>query len=87
MTRCLRRTLTASATRSRPTLLGIASAHPPFEVTQEETWQFFERVSSVPFVKRIVESTKVKKRHIMWDPDSLQEASWSAHRRPDGRPQ
>ena len=63
--------LPASATRSRPTLLGIASAHPPFEVTQEETWQFFQRVSTVPFVKRIVESTKVKKRNIIWDPDSL----------------
>ena len=79
--------LTASATRSRPTLLGIASAHPPFEVTQEETWQLFERMSSVPFVKRLVESTKVKKRHIMWDPDRLLGGRWPAHRRPDGRPQ
>ncbi|MGO8852711.1 type III polyketide synthase [Mycobacterium sp.] len=67
--------LPASATPSRPTLLGIASAHPPFEVTQEETWQFFQNVSSVPFVKRIVESTKVKKRHIIWDPDTLTEVS------------
>ena len=67
--------LTASAARHRPTLLGIASAHPPFEVTQEESWQFFERVSAVPFVKRIVESTKVKKRHIMWEPDALPEAA------------
>ena len=66
---------TASAVRHRPTLLGIASAHPPFEVTQEETTQFFKRVSTVPYVKRIVESTKVDKRHIMWDPDSLQEVS------------
>jgi predicted naringenin-chalcone synthase len=65
----------ASAVRHRPTLLGIASAHPPFEVTQEETAQFFKKVSTVPYVKRIVESTKVEKRHIMWDPDSLQEAS------------
>ena len=40
--------LPANATPSRPTLLGIASAHPPFEVTQEESWQFFERVSTVP---------------------------------------
>ena len=44
-------------------------------MTQEETWQLFERMSSVPFVKRIVESTKVKKRHIMWDPDRLLEAA------------
>ena len=29
--------VTASAVHHRPTLLGIASAHPPFEVTQEET--------------------------------------------------
>lgn len=67
--------VTASAVRQRPTLFGIASAHPPFEVTQEQTWQFFQRVSTVPFVKRIVESTKVKKRHIIWDPDSLAEVA------------
>ena len=72
--------VTASATRNRPTLLGIASAYPPFEVTQEQTWQLFERMSSVPFVKRIVESTKVKKRQIMWDPDRLPEVRWPAHR-------
>ncbi|MGZ4584398.1 MAG: type III polyketide synthase [Mycobacterium sp.] len=66
---------TASAVHLRPTLLGIASAHPPFEVSQEETVQFFKRVSTVPFVKRIVDSTKVEKRHIMWDPDSLDEVS------------
>src|ERR1700758_45917 len=67
--------VTASAVRHRPTLLGIASAHPPFEVTPEKTAQFFEQVSTVPYVMRIVESTKVQKRHIMWDPDSLQEVS------------
>jgi predicted naringenin-chalcone synthase len=67
--------VTASAVHHRPTLLGIASAHPPFEVTQEGTTQFFKRVSTVPYVKRIVESTRVQKRHIMWDPDRLQEVS------------
>jgi predicted naringenin-chalcone synthase len=67
--------VTASAVHHRPTLLGIASAHPPFEVTQEQTAQFFKRVSTVPYVKRIVESTKVERRQIMWDPDTLQEAS------------
>jgi predicted naringenin-chalcone synthase len=67
--------VTANAVPHRPTLLGIASAHPPFEVTQEKTARFFEQVSTVPYVKRIVESTKVQKRHIMWDPDSLQEVS------------
>jgi predicted naringenin-chalcone synthase len=65
----------ASAVHHRPTLLGIASAHPPFEVTQEETAQFFNSVSTVPYVKRLIESTKVQKRHIMWDPDSLREVS------------
>jgi predicted naringenin-chalcone synthase len=67
--------VTASAARHRPTLLGIASAHPPFEVSQEETAEFFKRVSTVPYVKRIVESTKVQKRQIMWDPDRLREVS------------
>ena len=58
----------------RPTLLGIASAYPPFEVTQEESADFFSRAStSVRFAKRIVESTTVKKRQIMWDPDRLPE--------------
>ncbi len=66
---------TAGAVHHRPTLLGIASAHPPFEVNQEQTAEFFKRVSTVPYVKRIVESTKVRKRHIMWDPDSLREVS------------
>lgn len=63
--------LRASVPHRRPTLLGIASAHPPFAVSQQETWEFFQQVSSVPFVKRIVASTKVNKRHIMWDPGSL----------------
>src|ERR1700758_509178 len=67
--------VTASAVHHRPTLLGIASAHPPFQVTQEETAHFFKRVSTVPYVKRIVESTKVQKRSIIWNPDTLQEAS------------
>jgi predicted naringenin-chalcone synthase len=57
--------------RLRPTLLGIASAYPPFEVTQQESWElFFQHLSTlVPYAKRIVESTGVKKRHIMWNPD------------------
>jgi predicted naringenin-chalcone synthase len=55
--------------RLRPTLLGISSAHPPFEVTIQESWeQHFRHMSpTVPFAKRIVESTGVKKRYIMWD--------------------
>ena len=67
--------VSANAVQHRPTLLGISSAHPPFEVTQEQTAALFQRMSTVPYVKRIVESTKVKKRQIMWDPDSLQEVS------------
>src|SRR6201997_1260183 len=67
--------VTASAVHHRPTLLGLPSAPPPSEVTQEDTAHFFKRVSTVPYVKRIVESTKVQKRSIIWNPDTLQEAS------------
>src|SRR6201991_5388925 len=63
----------ASPVRLRPTLLGLSSAHPPFEVTMQESWlHLFQHMSpQVPFAKRIVESTGVKKRHIMWHPDML----------------
>jgi predicted naringenin-chalcone synthase len=66
---------TANAVRLRPTLLGIASAHPPFEVTMRESWErLFQHMSPpVRFGQRIVESTAVQKRHIMWDPDTLPE--------------
>ena len=66
---------TANAVRLRPTLLGIASAHPPFEVTMQESWErLFQHMSpQVRFGQRIVESTAVQKRHIMWDPDTLPE--------------
>ena len=39
----------------------------------QESWELlFQHMSQpVPFAKRIVESTGVKKRHIMWDPDML----------------
>src|ERR1700752_4648952 len=65
--------LTANGVRLRPTLLGLSSAHPPFEVTMQESWELlFQHMSQpVPFAKRIVESPGVKKRHIMWDPDML----------------
>jgi predicted naringenin-chalcone synthase len=61
--------------RLRPTLLGIASAHPPYEITQEESWEiFFQHLQpQVPFAKRMVESTGVRKRHIMWDPNRQKE--------------
>ena len=66
---------TANAVRLRPTLLGMASAHPPFEVTMQESWDLlFQHMSpQVRFGKRIIESTAVQKRHIMWDPNTLQE--------------
>lgn len=66
---------TANAVRLRPTLLGMASAHPPFEVTMQESWELlFQHMSpQVRFGKRIIESTAVQKRHIMWDPNTLQE--------------
>jgi predicted naringenin-chalcone synthase len=59
----------------RPTLMGIASAHPPFEVTQQESWEgFFQYLSPpVPFAQRIVESTGVNKRHMMWPADRVRE--------------
>jgi predicted naringenin-chalcone synthase len=68
------RHLPASASvRLRPTLLGLSSAYPPFEVTMDESWErLFQHMSpSVPFAQRIIKSTGVQKRHIMWDPDTL----------------
>ena len=66
----------ANAVRLRPTLLGMASAHPPFEVTMQDSWELlFQHMSpQVRFGRRIVESTAVQKRHIMWDPDMLRDA-------------
>ena len=68
---------TANAVRLRPTLLGIGSAHPPFEVTMQESWErLFQNMSPpVRFGQRIVESTAVQKRHIMWDLATLPEVS------------
>ena len=44
---------TANAVRLRPTLLGISSAHPPFEVTMQESWEhLFQHMSpQVPFAQ------------------------------------
>jgi predicted naringenin-chalcone synthase len=64
--------LTASGIRLRPTLLGLSSAHPPHWITVEETARFFQhRYPSVRFAQRIIESTGVKTRHIMWDAKTL----------------
>ena len=61
--------------RLRPTLLGMASAHPPFEITMQDSWELlFQHMSpQVRFGRRIIESTAVQKRHIMWDPHTLRE--------------
>ena len=52
----------AKAVRLRPTLLGIASAHPPFEVTMQDSWELlFQHMSpQVRFGQRIVESTQCR---------------------------
>ena len=57
----------------RPTLLGIASAFPPHQITMEQSWEllFSQMSPQVRFGRRIVESTSVQKRHIMWRPDEL----------------
>jgi predicted naringenin-chalcone synthase len=67
---------TANAVQLRPTLLGMASAHPPYEITMQESWDLLFAHMSPPvrFGQRIVESTSVQKRHIMWDPARLPEA-------------
>jgi predicted naringenin-chalcone synthase len=67
---------TTTAVKLRPTLLGIASAHPPHQVTMQESWELlFQHMSpQVRFGRRIIESTAVQKRHIMWHPDTLREA-------------
>jgi predicted naringenin-chalcone synthase len=68
--------MAAGVVRQRATLLGISSAHPPFVVTQEACWEHFFRHMSPPvrFAKQIVEATGVKKRYMMWDPDTLPQA-------------
>lgn len=67
--------MAASAVQLRPTLLGISSAHPPFMVTQRDCWdKFFKYLSPpVPFAQRMVESTGVQTRYIMWDPNKMRD--------------
>ena len=66
----------AKVAQLRPTLLRMASAHPPYQVTMQDSWELlFQHMSpQVRFAKRIIESTAVQKRHIMWDPEALPEA-------------
>ncbi|HUM00199.1 MAG TPA: type III polyketide synthase, partial [Mycobacterium sp.] len=65
-----------AAPQCLPTLLGIASAYPPFEVTMEQSWDllFAHMSPQVRFGRRIIESTAVRKRHIMWSPETLLDA-------------
>jgi predicted naringenin-chalcone synthase len=68
--------LSDSAVRLRPTLLGIASAFPPFEVSAHDSIEFFRRLSTpASFAERMVNSTGVRRRHIIWPPDKLTEVS------------
>ena len=65
--------MTTGVVRQRATLLGISSAHPPFEVTQEQSWEYFFRHKSPPvrLGKQIVDATGVKKRYMIWNPVML----------------
>lgn len=67
---------TANTVRMRPTLLGMASAHPRYVVTAQDSWEllFSHMNPQVRFGQRIVESTGVQKRHIIWDPATLRDA-------------
>jgi predicted naringenin-chalcone synthase len=59
----------------RPTLLGISSTFPPYEITRQDSWELYCQLTSspVPFAKRIVESTGVMKRYSIWNRDRLPE--------------
>jgi predicted naringenin-chalcone synthase len=65
--------MTAGVARQRATLLGISSAHPPFAVTQEQSWEYYFQHMPVRFAKQIVEGTGVKKRYMIWNPVRLPE--------------
>ena len=68
--------LTVDTVQLRPTLLGMASAYPPFQITMQDSWELlFKHMSpQVRFGRRIVESTAVRKRHIIWSPAMLRDA-------------
>src|SRR4051812_30478767 len=63
----------AGSVLQRATLLGISSAHPRYEVTQDESWEYFFRHMVPPprFGKQIVQGTGVKKRYMIGDPTTL----------------
>jgi predicted naringenin-chalcone synthase len=65
--------MAAGVVRQRATLLGISSAHPPFAVTKEQSWEYYFRHMNVRFAKQIVEATGVDKRYMIWNPVRLPE--------------
>ena len=79
---------TANAVRLRPTLLGMASAHPPFEVTMQDSWELlFQHMSppgSVRTANRRVDSGAEASHHV--GPGYAAGRLCHAHRRPDGGP-
>ena len=74
--------LTANTVRLRPTLLGMASAHPPFEVTMQDSWELlFQHMSpQVRFGRRIVESTAVQQASHHVGPGYVAGSLYHAHR-------
>jgi len=64
----------STSARVRPTLLGISSEFPAFEITQSEAWDriFKELAPTVPFAQRMLTTlTGVRRRRIIWNPESL----------------
>jgi predicted naringenin-chalcone synthase len=68
---------TSTPTRVRPTLLSIASEYPGFEITQQEAWDriFHKMAPASPHAQRMITTlTGVRKRRIVWDPETLEAA-------------
>lgn len=67
----------SNPTPVRPTLLGIATDYPPFEITQEDAWDrvFRDMAPAEPAAQRMITMlTGVRKRHHIWDPETLLKA-------------
>ncbi len=54
----------------RPTLLAISSAYPELALTQDEMWEGLLKhwYRNVPNAERAIRQTRVRKRHMAWDP-------------------
>jgi predicted naringenin-chalcone synthase len=61
--------MSTSAAR-RPTILGLGSAFPERVLTQDELWAnpFARWYAGVPNARAVMAQTKVKSRHMAWDP-------------------